>query len=282
MERALIHWHGGKFRIADWIISHFPEHKLYIEPFGGAASVLLRKRPTNTEVYNDLDNRLFRVFKTIREQPEELAQSLSMTLFCRKELHLCYESDDYDRIDDVEFARRFITMSHLAISSTSMNEMTGFRSAVNSSLRSAPTGKGDYCSQAGTFYRLPEVVFKIRERLANVIIENTGYDKLIQRFDRPGCLWYFDPPYLPATRSKSSNRRGYKHSMSIEDHEQLLEQLLNLQGNVALSGYDNDLYNSTLKGWRKVSTDAMTDGRIKKMECLWMNYESDQKQMNLF
>jgi DNA adenine methylase len=278
MKRAVLHWHGGKFRIADWIVNQFPEHKLYVEPFGGAASVLIRKRPCQTEIYNDLDDRLYRVFKTIREKPEELAEALMLTTFSRKELHLCYESQDYDTINDVEFARRIITITHLAISSTSMNELTGFRGSVNSSIRSSVTGNGDYCSQASTFSKLPFSVLQLRDRLQNVIIENVHYSKLIKRYNRGGVLWYFDPPYMPETRSNSSNRRGYKFNMSVEDHQELLEQILQLQGFVMISGYDNELYNDVLKNWHKEYTRTHTDGRVKKTECVWKNYRKAEQR----
>jgi len=277
MKNALIHFHGGKFRLADWIVSHFPDHQLYVEPFGGAASVLLRKSRCMTEVYNDLDDRLFRVFNTIRNKPEELAAALAMTLYSKKDLHLCYLADDYDKIDEVEFARRFIVMGHLAISSTSMNEMTGFRACVNSSLRSAPTGSRDYCSQSKTFSKLPTTVFEIRDRLASVIIENCDYKALISRFNLHGVLWYFDPPYLPSTRGASSNIRGYKHTLSKEDHIELLKIIMNLKGFVAISGYDNDLYNEALKDWTKVIKKTFCDSRAKRIECLWMNYTLQQK-----
>ena len=66
MHRSAIRYHGGKFKLAPWIVSHFGPHRVYTEVYGGAASVLLRKAPAAAEVYNDLDGEICNFFRVLR------------------------------------------------------------------------------------------------------------------------------------------------------------------------------------------------------------------------
>src|SRR5690606_17939073 len=95
-----------KWRLAPWIISHFPPHQVYVEPFGGAASVLMQKHRVYAEVYNDLDGEVVNVFRVLRDPDTaaRLERALRFTAFARDEYESAYEPCD----DPVEQARRTI------------------------------------------------------------------------------------------------------------------------------------------------------------------------------
>ena len=76
ITRPIVRYHGGKFLLANWIISHFPPHRVYVEPFGGGGSVLLRKPRSYAEVYNDMDGEIVNVFRMVRDRGDELLRVL--------------------------------------------------------------------------------------------------------------------------------------------------------------------------------------------------------------
>ena len=82
-------YYGGKVRAAKWIISHFPAHDLYVEPFGGAAAVLLAKPPSKNEIYNDLRSDIVGFYRVLRndEQRARLKQLISYTPYSREEFY---------------------------------------------------------------------------------------------------------------------------------------------------------------------------------------------------
>ncbi|HBP4591037.1 TPA: DNA adenine methylase, partial [Pseudomonas aeruginosa] len=101
-QRPILRYHGGKWLLAPWIIQHLAPHHTYIEPFGGAASVLLRKARSYAEVYNDLDGDVVNLFRVARDRGEELRQALALTPFAREEFEASYA----ETTDPLERARR--------------------------------------------------------------------------------------------------------------------------------------------------------------------------------
>jgi site-specific DNA-adenine methylase len=71
--------HGGKAYLCQWIISNFPagyEKLSYLEPFGGAGSVLLNKNQSVKEVYNDLHQPTANIFHCLTHNSAEMLQRI--------------------------------------------------------------------------------------------------------------------------------------------------------------------------------------------------------------
>lgn len=265
--RPLLRYFGGKWRLAPWIISHFPPHEIYTEVFGGAASVLLRKPRSDQEVYNDLDGELVTLFRVLRSRrADELISSVALTPFSRAEFDLAYQED---AADDVEVARRLIVRSFFGYGGglSILRRPTSFRS-VNRRAGNAPV-----IPWAG----YPDALRLIVERLQGVTIESRPAVEVLLAQDRPEALHYVDPPYVVETRSgKVSSgglHHGYRHDMASSEHMELLEVLNGLTGRVVLSGYPCDAYDATLSGWTRVTMDARDDSAKTRTEVLWMNFD---------
>lgn len=264
IPRPLMRYHGGKWRLASWVISHFPPHRLYVEPFGGAASVLLRKERSYAEIYNDLDDELVNVFRIMRdpEQAALLKKNCELTPFARSEFLAAYEPTD----DPIERARRILVRSWMGHGSSGVRKhRTGFR--VNPH-RQRTTAAGDW-------HGWPRAIDAFVERLRGVTIEQRPAAQVIATHDRPDTLFYIDPPYPFATRSQKRIGKdlyhGYRHELTDADHVALLDQLLELKGMVVLSGYGCELYDAKLAGWHRVTKAAQADRGEARTEVLWIN-----------
>ncbi len=263
-SRPVLRWHGGKWMVAPWIISHFPPHDIYVEPFGGAASVLLRKRASKAEVYNDLFDQVYNLFRVLRsEDAHELVRQLSLTPFSRSEYDLATSMTD----DPVESARRLIVRSFQGFGSNSaITEIkSGFRA---SSTRSGSTPAQDWS-------KYPPALIQIIKRLQGVTLENRPALKVIQDHDSPNTLHYLDPPYVHSTRDGKGRGGAPKHSyrfeMDNQQHAELLETAKSLTGMVVLSGYSNPLYAAALSDWERFEKTTFADGARPRVEVIWKN-----------
>lgn len=257
--RPVVRYHGGKWRLAPWIISHFPEHRCYVEPFGGGGSVLMRKPRCYAEVYNDLNGEMVNLFRVIRDRGNELRGNLELTPFSRDEFVESYESC----ADEMEQARRTVIRCFMGFGSNAHNRKTGFRSNSN---RSNTTPAHDWRNYP---YEIPAMI----DRLRGIVIENRDASKVMLQHDGLETLHYVDPPYVTSTRSDSG--ADYSHEMNDQDHRQLFKVLNSLRGGVILSGYDSPLYNDLYSEWRRVEKKAMADGAAERTEVLWMRNVPD-------
>lgn len=252
--KAILKYPGAKLRIAEWIIGHFPEHKVYCEPFFGSGAVFFKKQPSYIETINDRDGNIVNLFEVCRKFPEELSAAINMTPFARAEFANCYEMNV---TDPIERARRTLVRFHQSF---------GTSNSLKNSWRNVQTYGGPRCATMWNY--LPETIVQCCERLKEAQIENIDGIELIKRYDDKDTLIYCDPPYLQSLRK----RNMYAVEMKDEEHKNLLRVLKESNSMVVLSGYDNELYNKELQGWRtaeKATTVQMGKHRIEK---LWMNF----------
>lgn len=269
INRPLLRYHGGKYILSDWILSFFPKHRIYVEPFGGAASVLLKKKRSEIECYNDINSKVVAVFRVMQDSRlrKKLKEKLKWTPYSRTEWEMSQETTE----DIVEQARRVIVRSWMSHGSTQAN--TGFRTNLRAAGVNPPRNWKDWKEHIEAF----------AERLEGVIIENTFAEKVMEGFDTHETLFYVDPPYIPATRGRWANG-AYEYEMSTGDHEELIRQLNSLKGMVVLSGYNCDLLDDLLRGWERFDRQAYADKAHLRTESVWLNQAASdqQKQLKLF
>ena len=139
--KSLLHYPGGKKRIASWIINYMPPHHSYLEPFFGCGGVFFSKPPARIETINDLDGDVVNFFRVIRD---------------------------------------------------------------------------------------------------------------------------------PVTRG----RKQYRYEMEDREHVEMLEEICRSDAMVMLSGYDCELYQDYLGGWHKFQISARAQHNLRRIETLWMNFNS--------
>ena len=272
MNRPVLRYHGGKWNLAPWIISHFPKHRIYVEPFGGAASVLLRKPRSYAEVYNDLDGEVVNLFRVLRNptQARELVRQVKLTPYAREEFDLSYITDG----DPIEQARRTCFRFSAGFSSAGSGKYrTGFRNNAN---RSGTTPAGDWAGY-------PAVLAAVAERMAGVTIEQRPAVDLVEVFDGQETLFYCDPPYPYSTRNERHAGSVYRHEMTDDDHRTLAAALHACAGMVVVSGYACDLYDRELYAdWQRVERATHGDGARDRIEVLWIKPNTIIAQPALF
>jgi len=201
---------GGKTSYVDEIVRQFPEHRRYCEPFGGSAAVLLNKPSSYIEVFNDLNSDIVHFFEVVRKRKEELQEWLRRTPFSR-ELHekwgrAFYQGERPD--DDLERAGRWYYLRYTQYGGK-VDRFSGFKTSIK---------RNEARSLRGATEHLDEVV----TRLQDVILENQDYREVIDRYDRPDTLFYFDPPYFETT---------YNYYGTGEfNHQQLADALTEIEG----------------------------------------------------
>jgi DNA adenine methylase len=239
---SFITWVGGKSRLRKQILSAFPQDKpaLYVEVFGGAGWVLFSKdQHAPVEVFNDTDGHLINLYRCIQHHCEELQREIirggaEVSLNSRELFEDYLQQLNTRGLTDIQRAARYFYLIRISY---------GAR-------------KETYCCNKrtlnGATARLPE----IQQRLRDVVIENRDFEALIKTYNRPGALFYCDPPYYKA--------EGFYQGFCRDDHERLRKALATIKGRFVLSYNDVPEIRSLYEGFHFIEVERLNNLAMKK------------------
>jgi len=259
-----IRYYGSKGGFYNKIIEHFPksEYDTYIEPYGGTYIVGLMSEPAKIEIYNDLEQNVYSLYKVISDKDlfQQFKEKCDWALYCeqlRKELKETLKDEELSIVD-----RAF---NFFYVNRTSHNGIGGF--SMNSHIRRGMSkAVSDFLSSID---RLPE----LHNRLSRVMVTNMDGVKLINKYNKENVFLYCDPPYEQSTRTGAR----YKVDMDRKGHKDFVNAVIGSKSKILISGYDCELYDKlTENGFNKVQFEVKTiDGNFNKktkVETLWKNY----------
>lgn len=271
---CVLKYPGSKWRIVDKLVELIPPHHTYLEPYLGSGAVFFRKAPSDIETINDLDWDVVNLFQCIREDSEKLARLIMTTPYSRQMYDDAYKSDPIVEMmlgaDRFHKACQFLVRCWQGHGFRSNGYKVGWKNDVQGRER---------MYALWNWYRLPEWVIEIAEWLRRVQIECSPAIELMERYDYENVFMYLDPPYLLGTRS--GKQKQYKHEMSDEDHEEMLQKAITSKAKIMISGYASEMYDDMLAGWRRKEFRSHAEMGSKRTEVVWMNYESGQMELRL-
>lgn len=259
--RQVLKYPGSKWNIAGKLVELIPPHHSYVEAFFGSGAMLFSKAPSNIETINDLDSDVTNLFRCIQKDSEHLSRLVMTTPFSREEYDNQFEvPEGAVCIDAFERAAGFLVKCWQGHGFRTNGYKVGWKNDVQ--------GRESMYA-LWNWYRLPDWIIEIAERLRKVQIENRTALEVIERFNYENVFMYLDPPYLLGTRTA----KQYKHEMLDTEHEELLKLILQSNAKIMISGYESDMYNDYLHNWSKATFQSCAEHHGTRQEVVWMNYE---------
>lgn len=249
--KAPFAWVGGKNYLAKEIIVLMPEHKSYIEVFGGALSVFYQKSASKIEVINNINDELINLHLCIRNKPQSLANVLNSMIISRKIFHMLKNKEIKPRNDLERAAFYFYLIS------------TSFGSSIGQFAMSKQRAPKRLCRDFSLHTK----------RLKNSSIENKSFEYILKEYDYNEALFYLDPPYV-GTENYYKNTGGF----GLKEHELLCNLLKNIKGKFMLSYNDCELIRELYKDFNikelkvRYSLNNNVLKRKESKELLIMNF----------
>lgn len=228
---------GGKRNLAGRIVRILDQVdcERYAEPFVGMGGVFLRRRRRpRAEIINDLSGDVATFFRVLQEHFPYFIDMLRFRVASRAEFERL-RAIPPERLTDLQRAARFLYLQRLA-----------FGGKVNGRNFGVDVGQGARFNVT----KLEPMLADIHERLAGVVIEQLGYAEFLSRYDRPGTLFYLDPPYWGCERDYGDDAFGRA------DFERLAGQLAGIKGRFLMSINDTDGVRATFAAFKTAEIET--------------------------
>lgn len=268
--KPFIKWVGGKSQLIEQLEAQLPadfdnwENVTYIEPFVGGGAMLfymLQRYPNITRaIINDINTDLIICYRTVRDNPEQLIESLSdienayyalQTEEARKEFFMAKR----DRYNEKNLGEIENTTLFFFLNRTCFN---GLYRVNKSGLFNVPFGK----------YTKPQIcdaetIRKDSELLRRVELLNGDFEETFE-YAQGNTLFYFDPPYRPLSDTSSFN--DYTKE-SFNDESQI--RLKEFCDHINEAGFMFMLSNSDCKGCNEEDNFFDALYRAYEIERVW-------------
>ena len=174
---------GGKRNLAKRLVERISAvpHTTYAEVFVGMGGVFLRRnqRP-RVEVINDWSEDVSTFFRILQRHYVAFVDMLRYQVTSRAAFQKLAAQEPAS-LTDLERAARFIYLQRLAFGGHVAKRTFG--------VDTQNPARFDIT-------KLVPMLEAIHERMAGVVIERLPWADFIDRYDRPGTLFYLDPPYF--------------------------------------------------------------------------------------
>lgn len=229
--KPILPWMGGKRRLAKHILPKFQSHAAYVEPFCGGAAMFFMKEPSKVEVINDAHGELVNLYRVVKHHLEEFLRQFKWALVSRQE-YLWNQAMKPETLTDIQRAARFFYLQKLAFGAKVAGQTFGTSATTPPRLN---------------LFRLEEDISAAHLRLARATIEHLDWYRCCEKYDRPGTLFYLDPPYWGTA--------GYGRDFEFQEYERMAEFAQSSKGQVIISVNDVPEMRRAFEGLTVESTE---------------------------
>lgn len=215
--KTLFPWPGGKTRLLQHLLPLLSDnpHTTYVEAFAGGAALLFAREPAKIEVINDMHGELVSLYRVVANHLDEFVRQFRWALTSR-EMFRWAQLQNVDTLTEIQRAARFFYLQRLAWGGKVTGQTFGTAAKGPKTLN---------------LLRLEEDLSAAHLRLHGVVVERLPWDQCVAKYDHPGALFFFDPPYWETA--------GYGRDFPLDQYDRLAEVMVGLQGRAILSINDH-------------------------------------------